>query len=363
MNKLDSRFIVTPNQFKNRIINGDFQIWQRGTSFSFESSSSDNTATIGYTADRIESFNVSAGGRFTVTKGNLGGFNSFKVTVDTPPDNLSSDGGVTRYWVPFIYTFEGQHLYDLASNKKVVTISFLFKSNVSGNFSVSLRNLSYYGQTGSWDTTKNDYYVTYFTYDGSETPKKVIITIPLNYNWTYGIFNDEKAGFDLTIAPIGDYAKTSTINTWFTGSTHDTYIYENYTNWASQAGNYIEITQLQLEEGSEATDFEYVPYDIQLLRCMRYYEKIKCENSIAVSGEVNNQWQTQVFSFKVKKRTIPSVSLLTVTFDTSNSKFTFDIIEATTDGVSFLTNSGPDSSSKPVDIIEGPIIIEADAEL
>jgi len=359
MNKLDNRFIVTPNQFKNRIINGDFQIWQRGETFSFESDSSSNTYVFGYTADRFQCGNSKAGGKFTVSRGNINGFNSFKITVDTPPDNLSWDGSNERYWKIIQYLFEGNQLFDLVQKKSDITISFLFKSNVAGKFSVVFRNNRASDGSYSWGS---DVWATSFEYDGSEVPKRFSFTIPLNNKWNGGIFNDNQLGFSLHLCCITDsHLVATTENEWISGNFISS---PDHTNWASQAGNYIEITQLQLEEGSEATDFEYVPYEIQLLRCMRYYEKIECWKSITIGGEENNRWQTQVFSFKVRKRTTPSVSPLTVTFDTRNSKFTFDTVGATTDGVSFFTDSGgPDNSSKPVDIIEGPIIIEADAEL
>jgi len=291
--------------FKNRIINGDFAVWQRGESFSLESDSTNDTMVFIYTADRVECGNVRAGGKFTVSKGNLNGYNSFKVTVDSPPDNLTWDGTNGRYWLPFYYTFEGQHLYDLAIQKKNITISFIFRSNVAGNFTVTLRNISYTGQTGKWDATKNDYYVTYFSYDGSEKPIRVSIKIPLDNDWVYGVFNDEKRGFNLFIAPIGEYSKTSTVNTWFVGSVPDSYNYEGSVNWASQAGNYIEIAQLQLEEGTVATEFERIPYDIQLERCKRYFEKF----TTTILKAVGKDDTFGVISYK-EKRVTPAIKLM-----------------------------------------------------
>ena len=304
--------------YKNRIINGTFQIWQRGTSASYASDSTNLTVDAGYkTADRVRCANNKSGGQFTISKSEINGYPSLKVTTDTPPDNLTWDGTNSRYWIPFWYRFEGQHLYDIAKNGKNVTISFLFKSNVSGTFSLSLRNASYIGQNGTGDETKFDTYVTTFTYDGSGTPQKIVATIPFNYTWVYGIFNDEKLGFELFIGMIGDNYTTTTLNQWQSGTEGNAVgasfaplVASGYTNWASTAGNYLEISQLQLEEGDTATDFEFVPYDIELMRCMRYYETgiYKFRQFVTDS----NEYVDPTVIFKVNKRVTPTCVINTI---------------------------------------------------
>ena len=44
-------------------------------------------------------------------------------------------------------------------------------------------------------------------------------------------------------------------------------------NLADSTSNYINITGVQLEVGTEATPFEHRPYDMELARCQRYYPK------------------------------------------------------------------------------------------
>jgi len=64
--------------------------------------------------------------------------------------------------------------------------------------------------------------------------------------------------------------QTTQKDTWLAGN----FISSNTAiNWAATAGNYIDITQLQLEEGNLATKYEYITNDVQLFRCQRYYEK------------------------------------------------------------------------------------------
>ncbi len=51
------------------------------------------------------------------------------------------------------------------------------------------------------------------------------------------------------------------------------YASEDVPNFFTSTDNNILITAIQLEVGDDASDFEYIPFDVQLQRCQRYYEK------------------------------------------------------------------------------------------
>jgi len=350
-----SDLITFNRNFKNRIINGDFSVWQRGENFLYGTPATwaastsynvgdivipttangyyyvctvagtsdstectwptkvgekvtDNTVTWeckgiqyqsnGYTADRIFSIK-SADGLFTITKSNLLNKNSVKLQVDTPPSDLTS----TNYWHGFVYRFEGQHLYDLAINKKDITISFWFNSNVTGIYSLCLRNLTNGGVQS---------YVTTFNYVTTNVPQKIVITIPLNAEWNPALQNDENLGFDIVIGFLnqGDYA-TSTTEQWINGNYLTT---PDCVNWGATAGNYIKIAELQLEEGDIATEFEEIPYDIQLQRCMRYYFN---GNMYIVARGYNSYGETNII-FPVKMRVTPAINYSLNSSDSSN---------------------------------------------
>ena len=135
-------------------------------------------------------------------------------------------------------------------------------SNVTGEFTVALQN-----RTGA-DSTVWDSYVAPFQYTTADTPQKVEVTIPLNHTWSTTPVNDNNQGFFLFIAPTGNQTTTTT-NAWISGD--NLTVTPNTVQWTTTVGNYIEVSQVQLEEGSTATDFEYIPYEVQLLRCQRYY--------------------------------------------------------------------------------------------
>lgn len=286
-----SRILVGSNftGFKNRIINGDFSVWQRGESFVL------GAGTSVYTADRLKTSNNSDG-QFTVSKSALDNKDSLKITVDTAVTDLT----LNKYWHGLIYKFEGQHLYDLAINAKNLTISFWFNSNVTGEYAVAFRNFT--------DTAVNiQSYVTSFNYTTANTPEKIQITIPLDAVWNPIILNNNAGGLNLVIGFLnkGDFVATST-NAWMDGNYITT---STAVNWGATAGNFIEIAELQLEEGSYATEFEHVPYDVQLLRCKRYYQVLWSDtiNRYMHAGDSSDTAISHISIETDEMRTIPAI--------------------------------------------------------
>ena len=78
------------------------------------------------------------------------------------------------------------------------------------------------------------------------------------------------------------------------------------------------LTGVQLEAGTTASDFEFLPYDVNLQRCQRYYwQQISSDSStvrpVAVGSYIQNtyiEWTTQ---FPVQMRATPSLVSPTVT--------------------------------------------------
>jgi len=213
----------------NRIINGDFSIWQRGLSKVY------GAGQFSYLADRFLNVNQS-NGQFTTSRNIFNGSYSMRTVVDVPCTTLSAS-----YFVqPILYIFDGNHLYDLIINNKQVTLSFSFVSNVTGNFSVSLRNIL--DLSGAYNNTAYDSYVTDFNYTTPNVSQKISITIQMPNGMNGGVFDDNSGGIILSIGSLNQG--------------------NNAVNWAATTGNYIDVTQIQLEEGNLATKYEYMTNDI-----------------------------------------------------------------------------------------------------
>ena len=83
-------------------------------------------------------------------------------------------------------------------------------------------------------------------------------------------------------------------------------------NLADNTANEWFITGVQLEADTSASDFEFLPYDVNLQRCKRYYEMIS-DGRLDSDGVVATAmcYQTNVITLNYQwypKRTTPSIS-------------------------------------------------------
>jgi hypothetical protein len=275
--------------FRNRIINGDMRINQRGAT-SYVCALSTNT----YSVDRMTCYN--GGGTSTVTVQTLSssdapaalGFNnSIRFTSNSTAISLIQPG----------HYIEGINISDFrwgTTNASPVVLSFWLKSNSAFTLSVSLRNAI---AGGTWTG-----YVTTV----SSTTSWNYYTIQIQ-GATIGSWNtNTSTGVEIFIGGYSGVAGVSTMNVWSnnSGSISST----TSTRWDQTVGNYIEFTGLQLEKGTIATPFEFRPYAIELQLCQRYYELIGLYGWM---GTYNGGTAIcAALKFIVPKRSTPSVSLI-----------------------------------------------------
>jgi len=193
-----------------------------------------------------------------------------------------------RHIHSFVYRFEGQHLYDLAIQGKKVTLSFEFASNKNGDYSLSFRNCTR-GVTDS--------YIKKFTYNGDGEFQRFEFTFDLS-EFPKRFENDENVGFELIIGS-NDKNYEAPSEGLHTGV--DYHFLTGTNQW--QKGDWFRIRRVQLEEGDRATEFEYVPYEIQLMRCMRYYEVLEG----SYSDDCDKYNEKVYLPFKVVKRVTPTI--------------------------------------------------------
>jgi hypothetical protein len=240
--------------YRNLLINGDFNVWQRGTSFS-------PTSAL-YGADRFQSL---AGGGFnidsTVTQStDVPTGQGFKYSLDIAVDTVqtptgSNNGGFGQFC-------ETQNFYHLAwgtSNAKSLTLSFWVKSNKTGTYVCQFKQ----NESGT------DYYILKeYTINTADTWEKKIITIDGNTSQNFdGTANGDGFRMIWWLASGPDDYETKDV--WIAGGGYKAT--SNQVNLWDNAANYWRITGTQLEVGEGASDFEFLPYDVQLQRCQRYY--------------------------------------------------------------------------------------------
>jgi hypothetical protein len=232
------------------IINGGFDVWQRGTSFTLTG----NKSTASYAADRWYSANYTSGWAVTTNTG-------AKVTVDNLPafaiTGNASDAGKTY----IIQTLENpERLLG-----KSVTLSYYAKVS-SGT--VSVPNTIQFPSGVSQITTANPSNVTTAWTKFSHT-----FTIPLNH-YTNSL-------------PYAEIQLMTGVDT--TGKT-------------------ITFGQVQLELGNQATEFEHRSYGEELALCQRYYQKIYVTYAMTVNYKHNTDTRSNPTSFMTQMRDTPTTT-------------------------------------------------------
>jgi len=249
---------------RNLIINGAMQVAQRGTS-------SSSTNGIGC-VDRFH--NIRSGhdeeptqAQHALTSSDTGPYGEgFRFSFHVTNGNQSSGAGTNDY-MSMRYKIEAQDLansgWNYTSTSSFITFSFWIKSSVAQNF---------YGYIKTTDGTDQRY--AYET--GSltaDTWTKITKTIPGNSNLQFDSTNLQ--GLEIYLSQFWGTAFTDSgvsLNTWGAYAS-GTRMPDNTSTWWTTNDATLEITGVQLEVGSVATDFEHRSYGDELHRCARYYQK------------------------------------------------------------------------------------------
>jgi len=257
----------TQPSFRNLIINGDMRIAQRGTS----ETGLGVTVKYANAPDRVKWVGLGSGTyAFTASQdtdvpSGQGFANSYKVDNTTAQASLSADAALFLS----ISSMEGQNLQQLkkgTANAESLTASFWVKSNKTGTYICEL-----------YDADNIRHICSAYTISSANTWEKKTITFAGD---TTGAFdNDNARSFEFItwLAAGSNYTSGTLATSWASLTAANRAV--GQTNLADSTSNYINITGVQLEAGSTATDFENLPYDVELARCQRYYYKWNTSSS------------------------------------------------------------------------------------
>ena len=311
-------------KFRNIIINGDMSIAQRGTS----ATGIGNGDTGYHTCDRWSFVEGgSATGEFTQSQSTdvptgQGFSKSLKMDCTTADTSLASNEF-------FIITqkFEGQMLQYLkkgTSSAESLTLSFWVKSNKTGTYIAELIDA---------DNTRQ--ISKSYTVDSASTWEKKTLTFEGD---TTGSFdNDNNASLNLNFfLNTGSDRSSGTLNTsWNTTVNANRAV--GQVNLADSTSNEWYITGVQLEAGEVASDFEFLPHDVNKTRCFRYFQDLapkKNDCRIAIGENVNGTRCDPVFQY-VEKRANPSVTFTAAnTFSLYNAGTSRDCTSMSSDNFS-----------------------------
>lgn len=255
-----SEYIVPVTAFKNKLINGAFNFWQRGTSFSSFSSGT-NT----YTADRFASF-VNGSGTIAVTQQAMPAGTLTSLDAAQDPQyylqyQISTLGTIT-------YVDLNQRIEDVRTFAgKNVTISFYAKSDSSRNVGVAL--YQNFGSGGSADV------------GGAAT------TVTIGSSW---------AKYTVTLACASISGKTIGAGSWV-GVVLSLPV-STFT---------LSFALVQAEYGTTATSFDYRAYSAELSMCQRYFYAVT-NYPVGLAQSSSYIYSMGIVAFPTTMRATPTVS-------------------------------------------------------
>ena len=287
--------------FRNIIINGDMSIAQRGTSA---------TTISGYdTIDRF-GFSEGTGGTATSEQESLS-LSDFAITGQRKAIKIKCTGTDTsiasgdRSFMQ--QSIEAQNLQSLkygTSSAETLTLSFYAKSNLTGNFPLTIKkddNTVYYLPLKYTISSANTWEKFTFQITPTEGSTSLI------NNSGGAINNDNGRGMQVFWGLVWGSNYTgnqSGTPTWTASAVYaDSSI--TFNNFYSSTDNNLSITGVQLEVGTTASDFEFLPFDVNKQRCKRYFwQDNHLWGSVASSTEVHVRG-----THSVEMRALPSVSV------------------------------------------------------
>ena len=279
--------------FRNIIINGDMSLAQRATSKTGITNGSGGYHTV----DRFafaESGSPSAiftQSQSTDVPTGQGFAKSLKMDCTTAQGSLGSgDILIIRT------TFEGQNVQYLkkgTSSAESLTCSFWVKSSKTGTYICELLD-----KDNTRSISKS------YTISSANTWEKKTLTYDGDTTGAFTNDNGSSLQCKWWLAAGSGFSSGTLQTSW--GSTTNANTAVGQVNFADSTSNDWYITGVQLEAGTSASDFEFLPVDVNLARCQRYFELIT--GSRSQYSRYSSAAYPNPFFFRVNKRANPTIS-------------------------------------------------------
>jgi hypothetical protein len=291
----DAKLSFNSNQFRNIIINGDMSIAQRSTSVSSITSSDY------YTIDRMRTrcnIGTWTQSQSTDVPSGQGFANSLKMDCTTA--NASPPAANT---LSIQHIIEGQNLQYLkkgTSAAESLTMSFWVKSSKTGTYIAEL-----------FDNDNQRQISKSYTIDSADTWEKKTITYEGDTSGAFGNDNGASLYIEFWLAAGSNYT-SGTLSTTWTANTNANRVVGNV-NLADSTSNEWYITGVQLEAGSVASDFEFLPFDVNKSRCLRYCFKHGGEASTQYLNAQGGYYDANYIAFGLVSPPVPMRSAPSLT--------------------------------------------------
>jgi len=256
-NQLPQANIANNVNFRNYLINGDMSLSQRG-----DQTGKSGASVSFFAVDRFKT-TINNAGTWDITQetdapSNTGLVNSIKLDCTSADSSLGSGD-----YVLFTQALEGQMLQNLmkgTSNAKELVLSFWVKSSTTGNFTCEIDDV---------DNTRH--FVKLISVDAADTWEKKTVLIDADTTGALGNDNGNSLSIVFWLAAGTNFTSGTLPTGWAARVSANRAV--GISNLAGDTDS-IQFTGMQLEinDGSDqASDFEFLPHDVNLQRCQRYF--------------------------------------------------------------------------------------------
>ena len=295
---------------KNLIINGAMQVAQRGTSSTSQGYQTVDRFHVNYSGTNESPTQAQVDLSSSDTPYSLGFRKALKITNG----NQSGGAGSSDY-IEIGHKTESQDIaksgWNYTNTNSKITLSFWVKSSVAQVF---------YGYMFNRDGTRTAYAFSTGSLSQNTWTK---ITKTIIGNSALQFDNNNEAGLEIyfTLFMGTDLTDNSrSLNSWatFDGAAHTP---DQTSTWYTTDDATFEITGIQLEVGSTATDFEHRSVGQELALCQRYFEKTYAQEIAlgnasnfngaysARDGTASSVVRYYPFNYKTTKRATPTVTI------------------------------------------------------
>lgn len=270
--------------FRNKLINGGFDIAQRGTSF-VSGANDDDT----YNLDRW----------YVLSDGNDAVDITQTTTVPTGAKySIGLDVETVNKKFGIAQIIENANCYDAIGGN--VTLSF--QAKVSATTKLDNVKCAVVAWSGTADAVTSDI-ISAWNIEGTNPT----LIANATYENTPANLNVTTSWATYSVTANVDTASTTNIIVFIWSDVTDTTL-----------GDFLYVTNVQLEKGSTATSFDYRPYGQELALCQRYYEKSYAQGTVpGTATEVGMRYNSTLsanttsylsmtIQFAVPKRTSPT---------------------------------------------------------
>jgi len=238
---------------KNLLINGDFDIAQRGTSFVAHTASD-------YTLDR---WFATHSGTMVYSCFQLGTTSDIPFRhyhrIDVTTADVTMAAGDYVHFTQKIEATSMHHLHWGRASAKDLTLGFWHRCTKVGTYSVAFRN-----------SDASRCYIREYTQAVTNEWEYAEVTIPGCTDGTW--LEDANVGLVVSFAAACGSTYTGAADSWITSG--NVIASTNQVNNMDNTANVFDIAHVQLEAGTQATDWDGRPVAEELTLCQRYYQKL-----------------------------------------------------------------------------------------